>query len=73
MNDLDFIKIKLQDEYKRLREFIEEDKLKGIDNKYLSGKAEQLREVELWIDQMIDKNWNKEAIIFNYIMKKIRL
>lgn len=73
MKELDFIKIKLQDEYKSLMEFIEKDKLKGINNRYLIGKAEQLRQVELWIDQMIGKNWNKEAIIFNYIMKKIKL
>lgn len=73
MQDLDFIKIKLQDEYKSLIELIKEDKEKGIENKYLAGKADQLRQVELWIDQMIDKNWNKEAIIFNYITKKIKL
>ncbi|GEM_PF-3860198 len=73
MTDLDFIKIKLQDEYKEINKYLEEDKLKGFDNKYLSGKAEQLREVELWIDQMIGRNWNKEAIIFNYITKKIKL
>jgi phage-related tail protein len=73
MKDLDFIKIKIQDEYKSLIELIKEDKEKGIENKYLSGKADQLNQVEFWIDQMIDKNWNKEAIIFNYITKKIRL
>ena len=71
MNDINFIKIKVQDEYKDLDTLIKEDKEKGIDNKMLIGKREMLSQVLFWIDQMTDKNWNKEAIIFNYIGKKL--
>jgi hypothetical protein len=71
VNDINFIKIKVQDEYKDLDTLIKEDKEKGIDNKMLIGKREMLSQVLFWIDQMTDKNWNKEAIIFNYIGKKL--
>ncbi len=72
MTDIEFLQLKLQDEYTDIISLIKSDKEKGIENKIIIGKSEAIRNMLFLIDQLVSEGWNKEAIIKNYLEKRER-